>query len=83
MLEQIYAIFDTKTNHYAPPFASLNDDVAKRVMYLTASNNPVMELNPGDFKCYRIGTFDSESGELEGSPPLYICSMEDLLERKE
>lgn len=80
MLDQLYAIFDDKSQSYGIPFASLNDDVALRVTSVTMSRNEILMRYSDDYKLYRLGTFDSDSGHVSGHEPLFVCSLATIIQ---
>lgn len=54
-----YTLHDVKALSYSPPFFTINDMVAKRMLSdLVIDNNTQVGRHPADFKLYKIGTFD-------------------------
>ena len=62
----IYAIYDTKTEAYAAPFAQPNNAVAMR-MFSDLANDPNTNIHKhaSDFRLARLGTWDDVTGKFE------------------
>lgn len=74
MIKNVYAIYDVKA-YWLDPFIDSNDDVASRGFAYSMANNPgVIGFAPGDFSLYRIGTYDTGSGTLVSTTPVFIMS---------
>lgn len=77
MVYPLYSIKDDLTG-YSIPFASDNDATGMRGFNEYISMNKMMSQNRNQFNLYHVGEFDTESGELHGSTPRYICSALDF-----
>lgn len=66
MNQNIYALYDCKTAAYLDPFTSPNDAVAIRSLVSHCERNPQADLtiHSKDYMLYRLGTFDSKTGEV-------------------
>ncbi len=80
MMFNAYCIKDKKAGFFLTQIMIFdNDDVAKRGLYESymnaCDNNPHSPLAsyPEDFELWRIGVFDTVSGEVNGEIE-YICS---------
>jgi len=72
-----YCIYDEKAEAYNTPFFFNHDGQATRAFMDQAINQESMICqHPGDFKLYRVGSFDSESGKLEddNKQPVFLMS---------
>lgn len=79
---QAFAVFDEKASCYDKPFFMPTWAMAKR-MFGDAVNqvDTAVSKHPADYKLYGLGTFDVESGMLEGtSTPTFICHGSDFVE---
>ena len=57
----VYSIRDKKAG-YSPVFCMENDDYCKRQLPLLC--NDMMSRYPEDFQLYRVGSFDTDAGEV-------------------
>ncbi len=80
MMLNVYALKDKKASSFIPQIMFYdNDDVAKRGLYemykTSCDKNPHSPLAsyPADFEFYRIGYFDTCSGEID-SDVNFVCS---------
>lgn len=70
MIYYLYSLKDKYTG-FTNPVVSMNDDSAKRDFAYAVNNNPgVMNFSPVDYDLYRIGTFDSQNGDIK---PEKVC----------
>lgn len=73
-----YSVQDIKTGFF-PPTAASNDDHAKRTFATMASNKDTqMHHYPNDYRLWRVGEFDSESGILTGIEPTFVCDLHQI-----
>lgn len=67
MIINLYSLKDTKAGSFAAPIAIQNDSMAIRYLK-TLVNNPTkddnLSLYPEDFDFYKVGTIDSDNGEI-------------------
>lgn len=63
MTTNLYAVYDFKAECYGAPFLMQKDVLAQRA-FGSLVNDPQSKVHqyPGDFKLYRIGTFDDTTG---------------------
>lgn len=77
MIYTVYSIKDTKTGYLQPMF-DLNDASAQRNFeHATRDTNSLMYTHGSDFELFRIGEFDSESGNLVPLEHTFICGGRD------
>lgn len=70
MKYNIYSVKDHKA-WFSQIWNDYNDECAKRGFSQMMSNpDNVMGFNPQDFDLFRIGTFDSDTGKVEGVWPI-------------
>lgn len=73
MIYNVYSVHDVKTT-FAAPFVDTSDESAIRGFgYAFVSNPSLITFAPADFRLYRIGKFDSDSGYLTDELPQFIC----------
>lgn len=73
MIFNVYSIRDDCAGAFGSVFINLSDDCAKRDFGFSLKNSTGVEHNcPGDFTLYRVGRFDSSSGELSFESPTII-----------
>lgn len=79
MVRPIYAIRDKKVG-FMSPMVDQNDETAKRNFAFAVQHNDSMFMAfPDDYDLYRIGEFNSESGEIVSALPEFICSARQFL----
>lgn len=73
MIFNVYSIRDDCAAHFGSLITNISDDCAKRDFQFQLSNSHGIEHDcPGDFTLYRVGTFDSSTGELRCESPTII-----------
>jgi hypothetical protein len=60
----MYTMYDRVAEEYGPPWTARNDAVAVRQFMSGMKENPFTD----DFWLYCIGSYDSNSGQLESTP---------------
>lgn len=78
----VYSYRDNKTS-FGQIWYDHNDEAAKRG-FAMMMNNPsgIMGFAPADFDLFRIGTFDSDNGQLVPDWPIvYLCNGNTVIER--
>lgn len=69
----IFAIRDLRTG-FMNPLVDLGDDSAMRnFAFACAASDSMIGFRPGDFDLYRLGSFDTESGQIVGCLPELVC----------
>ncbi len=78
----IYSVHDDKTGFNAP-FMDANDDSAIRgFTFAFKSNTGLMSFAPSDFRLYRIGSFDTQTGVLvPDCPPVVVSDLATLIRK--
>lgn len=69
MVVNVYSIYDEKAKYFGKLTFFANDDDAKRAfgdLVVTEGNG--VNRHPGDFKIYKLGTFDDNSGLMLSCP---------------
>lgn len=70
MVYNVYTVKDHKS-WFSQIWNDINDETAKRGFSQMMSNpDNVMGFNPQDFDLFKIGTFDSETGQLDSIWPI-------------
>lgn len=75
---KIYSIRDDKTEAYLTPFYSHNDTTAKRTVAISMDGEATHAKYPQDYGLYSLGSFNDQTGQLEATPPTFICNLIDL-----
>lgn len=58
-----YTLHDVKALQYHPPFFTLNDALAKRMLSeIVQDTNTTIGRHPSDYKLYKIGMYDDQTG---------------------
>lgn len=77
MMLEMYAIKD-ELNGFTTPIPFVGEELAKRYLKDQVLGNPTLKNSPKDFSLWRMGTFDTETGEyIQGNESIK------LLERAE
>lgn len=80
---EFFTVYDSKSRAYAEPFPALNKDVVLRD-FLNAFKNPDAStknryyMNAEDFSVFRVGTFDSGSGQLQPINLEHVANLHDI-----
>lgn len=69
MKQPIYAIRDMVVEFHAP-IVGVNDEQMKRDFRVYCNNKA--ELEKADLQLYKIGTFDTVTGKIEGIEPQFM-----------
>jgi hypothetical protein len=80
-MKNLYSIFDTVASEYAPPFVAINNGVAMRAFKRELGDLP--DHVRKDYVLYRIGTFESETGEIARNSQDGCWVVEDTVEPME
>lgn len=74
MTYRIYAMRDAKVG-FMSPILDRSDASAIRSFVAAADGNKVEEQNPTDFSLWFLGTFDSDTGELNPIEPSNVAEL--------
>ncbi len=76
MIKQLYSLKDVKSDFFGTPVPFHNDEDAKRGLS-SIFNNPQSQAAtyPQDFRLYKIGSLDDNSGTLTPIDPKFICEL--------
>jgi len=83
MVFNVYSVFDEKALVFAPPFLMVHDGEALRA-FGDAVGDPKSKLaaHPGDFKLFRLGTFNDVTGKMESlDMPLPLAPASDFVKK--
>lgn len=70
-----FAVLDEKTEAFLPPFFVVAPGQAVRLFTDGCQDRESpLGKHPGDYKLYRVGSFDDNSGEVVGELPVFMCS---------
>lgn len=82
MKYDVYSIRDKYTG-FMSPMLDQSDDAAKRNFAYAVNNNPgVMNYSPADFDLYKVGSFDTKSGDIKGCVIEFICNGMEVFNEK-
>jgi hypothetical protein len=68
-----YTIFDSKLEAYHQDYSLENDAIALRQFADMANEETQISKNPEDYSLWRIGSFETTSGELTAEVPTCIA----------
>jgi len=80
---RLYSIYDTKAESWGNPVSIRTDAEAIR-MFKVVANDDQSEIgkHPEDFMLFRVGTFNNETGSVEGLAGTCIAKALELKENK-
>jgi hypothetical protein len=75
MTQHMFAVYDSKAQAFTAPFPANTFGIAER-MFADLVNTEGHQFNrhPGDYSLHKIGTFESETGELKAVPTEQLAS---------
>lgn len=59
----VFVMRDNKVGFLTPSF-DLNEEVAKRNFAYALTNNQLMNFSPADFDLFKLGTYNTETGNF-------------------
>lgn len=72
MIYPIYAIRDVQTG-FLSPMVDMNDNsAARQFAHAVKTTDGVMHTQPSDFDLFKIGTFNTENGQLATVWPIQL-----------
>ena len=75
MIKELYSIEDSTAGDFGQPAPSMNDQTAMRdFKMLINDQGTVMNSKPEDFNLYKVGKYNSETGELIPLKPTKIVN---------
>lgn len=82
MIKGLYSVYDKMTG-FMPPAAMENDEVAIRNFGydVTSIDRNIINANPEDFNLQKIGTFDTELGEIAPIPIKIIADANQFMKK--
>jgi len=81
---EILALYDDKLGEFMTPFFAQSTGAAVRSLddLVNGRGEEAPTKHPGDFRLYRLGSFQSHGALFDVSAPSIVCECEDL-KRKE
>lgn len=76
MKAMLFAVHDSKTEAFMPPFVASTPGEAER-NFRNACSDPESTLHkfPQDFNLYLVGSWNNQAGLVEATiPPVFICA---------
>lgn len=86
MKKNLYAIRDTKVGTWQPPMAFLNIAEACRSLAMIvnkAEHGNMLNMSPTDFQLWKVGEYDTMSGQITEIAPEHEINIVDLLESQQ
>ena len=77
MKKVLFCVYDSKSGQHGMPFVMESDEAAKRSFLdsLAEVRMPtLLSKFPSDYELRRLGSYDTESGELSGEKPVLIAN---------
>jgi len=76
MKTAMYSLYDTAVCAYSFPFQAGSDNHARRIIRETLLfKDTLFSKYPEHYNLFRLGSFDSESGQIVSQPPKHVCSI--------
>lgn len=80
MKKVYFAVYDMKAKAYGGPFLEVTEGTAIRAIQdAIKSPDHLFARHPGDFALHRLGSFDDETGLIEGHDPKPLIELEQLI----
>lgn len=77
----VYSVFDRKLKEYGQPILAKNHEAIRRtVVDGIRGSGGMVEKHAADFDVMCVGTFDVDSGDLQGQAPQLIANVAEILE---
>lgn len=74
MIYPIYAVRDLMTG-FMSPTVDMNDvSAARNFTHAVKTSDGVMHTNPSDFDLFRVGSFDTETGQIDSVWPIELIT---------
>lgn len=80
---EFFAVYDSKTQSYSEPFPAMNKEVLLRD-FSNAFKDPEAPQknryykNAEDFAIFKVGSYETKTGKLDGQNPEHILNLHDL-----
>lgn len=75
MIYEAYSMKDTKAGSFGIPFFKLNQNLAQRdFVTLIKQADGIMKQFPADFELWKVGSWDDQTGIMNGGIPVYIMN---------
>lgn len=68
-VQNMYAIYDNKTEAFGAPFFSPTDGSAVRTIQDALASDTMLSRHPADYNLFCIGQWHSQTGEVRGVTP--------------
>ncbi len=79
---KVFAVHDVKAASYGNPLFMTTSGLAMRMfMDVCADPKSPMHQHPADYSLHELGTFDPNSGVIEGHEIMHIASASDMLQQ--
>lgn len=82
MVTKLYALRDDASDSFLNPASFPTDEAAMRDLAMMVSSSPssTLAFAPGDYRLFRVGSFDSSTGLITPTvPAVLICTASSLL----
>lgn len=78
MIYPMFAIYDRKVGFMTPTVDQNEATAMRNFEHAIMESASLLATHPGDYALYKIGAFDSESGELRHIDPEFIMDAKDV-----
>ena len=80
MLLMVFTIYDSCSGVYDRPFVARSEGEAKRSFSDVAcdADHPIGK-HPEHFALYRLGTYDDNTGKIDGEAPIHVANAHELI----
>lgn len=84
MIYQLFQMRDNVTGLFSYPLLAFNNEnEAKRYFEWAVNNEQIPPMSKKDMELYKVGTTNSQTGELCGIEKEFICRSADVLGKEE
>lgn len=80
MITEIYSLFDVKAMTYGRPVFVPTIGVLIRELQGALSGDDMLSKHPEDFRLFRLGSFDDQSGQVVVHQPEFVLEVSSLRE---
>jgi hypothetical protein len=70
----LYAIYDSATEMYLPPFTADSDESARRLFVSSVRDNQTIGSNYQDYAVYIVGHYDNTNGVITPETVTLVCT---------
>lgn len=79
MIYPVYAIRDSRVGFMTPTLDQNDPAATRNFAHAAMEPSSLMHSHPSDFDLYRVGEFDTDSGEIKPCVPSHVVSAVEVL----